>query len=97
MTYEKKWDEVAIRDKAAKEAGKLVGRYISEPYADGRAIYEIIRESKKTVRIRVVTGIGDDWQIPYWGAETSIARQYALENIQRRDGLAALFAQKKEK
>ena len=57
------------QDKMAKKVGKLVGRYIDEPWADGNAFYVIVKENKTSVRIRVVTGIGDDWiilQPPNW-------------------------------
>ena len=51
-----KQDLVEQRDREAKEAGTLVGRYISEPYADGYALYEIIRVLKTKVEIEVITG-----------------------------------------
>ena len=82
------------QDATAKAAGELLGRYIQESYADGYAFYEIIKVNKKSVRIQVVTGIGDDWVLPYWGVATSIPIAYAEQNIKRRDGLAALFARK---
>lgn len=82
------------RDEAAKAKGDLKGRYIREGYADGYAIYEIIRVNKKSVRIRVVTGIGDDWRIPYWGDETTIPLEYALQNIKQRDFWSDLAAAK---
>ena len=61
--WEANMRKVKEADKKAKEKGKLVGRYIDEPYADGAAIYKIIRENKNTVRIKVVVDIGDDWVI----------------------------------
>lgn len=79
-------------DKDAKDEGKLVNRYIREHYADGYAFYKIIRENKNTVRIRVVTEIGDDWSIPYWGEETTIDKEYAISNIKDRDSFAKLFS-----
>jgi len=82
---EENWNKVQKKDEEAKAKGQLVGRYIREPYADGYAIYQIIRENKKSVRIRVVTGIGDDWHIPYWGVEVSIDKEYAIRNIAGRD------------
>ena len=65
------------KDRKAKEAGKLVGRYIPHPCADGAAYYEIIRENKHSVRIRVVL-IGDKWVLPAWGHETTIKKDLAL-------------------
>lgn len=83
-------------DSEAKSQGTLLHRYIAEPHADGNAIYQIIRVNKKTVRIRVCTGLGDDWTIPYWGKETSIPLDYAKESINRRDALAEIFKQRSE-
>ena len=95
----KKWEDnmkkVDETDKKAKAEGKLVGRYICEPYADGSAIYKIVRENKNTVRIKVVTDIGDDWIIPYWGKEATIDKSYALMNINRRDAINQMFANRK--
>jgi len=78
-------------DKRAKEEGKLVGRYLEEHYADGYAYYRIVRENKKSVRIEVVTGIGDDWVLPYWGEKSSISKGYAQESLFRRDAMLRLF------
>jgi len=79
------------KDVAAKVRGDIVGRYISHPFADGYAYYEIIRENKKTVRIEVVTGIGDDWVLPAWGEATSIKKDDAMDFLARRDMMAEIF------
>lgn len=50
----------------------LLGRLLSHPYADGAAYYVVTKVNKKTVRIHVVFGLGDDWVLPAWGHETSI-------------------------
>lgn len=77
------WSQLEKQNKEAKEAGVLKGRYIKEPYADGFAVYEIIRENKKTVRIKACTGIGDDWVIPMWGEEATVSKEYVLNSIKR--------------
>jgi len=79
-------------DKEAKDKGELLGRYIDEPFADGKAIYQITKVGKKKVNIEVCTQLGDDWQIPYWGPEATIERSYAEGSVRRRDGMNALFA-----
>lgn len=91
---EENWEKVVEKDEKSKEKGKLVGRYIAEPIADGNAVYEIVRENKNTVRIEVVTGIGDDWVIPYWGPSATIDKDYAISSVGRRDGLARIFGRK---
>lgn len=83
--------KIADKDSKAKAEGKLVGRYINEPYADGKAVYVITKEFKTKVEIEVCTGIGDDWVIPYWGTKTKIDKSYALTNIQWRDNVEKLF------
>ena len=72
-------------DEKAKKAGKLVGRYIQEQYADSHAVYQIVKENKTTVVIAVCKGIGDGWTIPYWGERATIDKKYAVENVDYRD------------
>ena len=72
-------------DKKQKENGTMLYRYISVPYADGRAYYQITKVNKKTVRIRVCLGIGDEWILPYWGEETSIPISEAETFLKQRD------------
>ncbi len=91
---EKNQKEMRDRDQESKAKGILKGRYIREPYADNYAFYEIIRENKKTVRIRVITGIGDDWVLPMFGEEATVDKDYAINNIAYRDYLAS-FSRKK--
>ena len=83
------------KDREAKEKGILVGRIIRERFADGYACYEIVKENKTTVRIRVVTGIGDDWRIPYWGSETSIPKSYVLKVFKWNDMVDKIFKETK--
>lgn len=94
--WERNFQKVIERDQQAKEQGKLVGRFIREPFADNYAFYQIIRENKKTVRIKVITDIGDDYRIPYWGDETTIDKDYALQNISQRDFWSELIEKKKK-
>lgn len=93
----KNFQIVKEQDKEAKKNGKLVGRYIQEQIADGHAIYQIIGESKKKVDIKVVTGIGDDWTVPYFGGKTTIDKDYAMEKLNWRDRISRLFADNKNK
>ena len=46
---------------------------------------------QKTVRIKLCTGIGDDWAVPYWGIETTIDKQYAVDKIRNRERLEEFF------
>lgn len=92
--FERNFQKVIEKDQQAKEQGKLVGRFIREPFADNYAYYRIVRENKKSVRIKAISGIGDDYRIPYWGEEASIDKDYALQNIGQRDFWSDLVAKK---
>ena len=88
-TVMKAWDtnlkQLEKQDKEAKRSDSLVGRYITEPVADGHAYYQIIKENKATVKIRLCVGLGDDWQVHYWGVEANIDKDYALQSLENRD------------
>ena len=90
-TYDRNWARLREIDSEAKSMGKILGRYISEPYADGAAHYQIIALTGNKAMIVVCTGLGDDWVIPYWGRCAAIDRRYAEESICRRDGISELF------
>jgi len=92
--WDKNFKVLVESDRVAKEQGILVGRYVSEPFADGKAYYKIVSESKTKVKIEVVTGIGDDWILPYWGSKTSISKAYAKRQIEGREALEKLFSRK---
>jgi len=88
----KNFKKLETRDLTAKAKGQLVNRYIQEPYADGYAFYEITKETKTKVHIKVISGLGDNWVIPYWGNDAVIDKSYAMNSIQRRDSLKELFS-----
>lgn len=85
--WERNTQKMKEKDRQSKEKGLLKGRFLNIPYADGYAYYEIIRENKNTVRIRVITDIGDDYVIPYIGEENTVNKGFALQNIGMRDFL----------
>jgi hypothetical protein len=89
--HEANFQKILNSDIKAKAENTLVGRYISHPFADGSAYYRIIKEGKSTVKIKVCTGIGDDWVLPAWGEICTISKKLALEFIRYREGLDAIF------
>lgn len=91
---DKNFNLMVEQDADAKKKKQLVGRYVSQPFADGRAYYKIIKENKKTVKMEVVTGIGDDWVLPYWGETPTIDKQFAIDTIKSRDALSKIFGSK---
>lgn len=92
--WEKNFNRLVEKDLRAKKNKILTERYIQVNIADGFAYYEIIKENKKTVRIKIVTGIGDDYRVGYWGDMATIDKNYALENIAYRDNLYKIFDKK---
>lgn len=79
------------QDKEAKKNGTLVGRFVEHGYADGAAYYVIVRENKKSVRIHVVAGIGDDWVLPAWGIEFTLSKEQAIRIVTYRDSINELL------
>jgi hypothetical protein len=88
------WKSLEDLDRQARENGQLVGRYIEHAFADGKAIYQIIKEHKNSVRIRCCTGLGDDWMLPAWGGESTISKDQALSFIDQREWLENMFSKK---
>lgn len=92
--WDARWAALDAQDQAAKAAGTLVGRYIKHAYADGYAVYEITKVTKRTAHLQVVTGIGDDWVLPAWGESARVSLKIATEFVNHRDRMAALFSGK---
>lgn len=91
---ELKFQQMQEDDRLAKEKGELLNRYIQHQYADGYAYYKIMKVNKRTVRIQVVTGIGDDWVVPAWGALATIKKEQAEQFLRQRDFMEELFAKR---
>lgn len=71
-------DILQAQDQEAIKNNTLVGRLVSIGVADGYAHYQVIKEYKKTVRIMVCQGLGDDWIDRRWGWGCSIPKEEAL-------------------
>ena len=82
-------------DEIAKNKNILVGRIITFPYADGQSIYQIIRENKNSVRLKVCFGLGDDWVDHILGEEGTINKDKAISRIEWRDKMNE-FSSKQE-
>lgn len=81
-------------DRIAKGKGELLGRYIVEGIADGRAYYQIVRVTARTVKLKHVPYL-DGYKIPMVEAlGHSVPLKYARQNIEIRDRLDSLFAKK---
>lgn len=93
QAMERNFAELKACDDEAAAAGRLTGRYFYQSVADGRAFYQIVRENKKTVRIRHCEGVaGDDYQVNLWGWEASIPTTLAQRLVNQRVAMAKLFS-----
>ena len=74
-------------EKKAIANGGLLHRFLYESVADGKAIYQIIKVNKKTVRVRLccVDGCFSDYAVPQWGDEATIDIEYAKSGIKWQD------------
>lgn len=90
-----RWDKNNRRlseiNEDARKKGELLHRVIYIPYADGHAVYQIIKVNKRTVRIKACIEIGDDWIIPYWGKEASVDKQFVEQEIRKVDLWSSLI------
>lgn len=71
---------------AAKKSRAWVGRTLTDGVGDGYAIYVVVKENKKSVRIKVCRGVGDDWTSRHWGEECSIDKVEACTFMEWRIG-----------
>ena len=84
-----------IEDKAIAQGG-LLYRFLYEGVADGKAIYQIIKVNKKTVRVRLccIDGCFYDYVVPQWGDEATVPKDYVESQIQFQDLFRDRFSRK---
>ena len=88
--------ENAVRE---NDPDGLLYRFIVEPVADGKAVYQIIKVNKRSVRIRLcqLDGCyGPDYFVPQWGDEAVISIDYAQAAVRRRDASARIFGENRK-
>ena len=88
------YEQLTKIDKMAKSKGELLGRYVDIPVADGKAIYQIMRVNKNTVRVKALGGFGDDYIFDYWGYEATVDKDYVSTLVRNRDKLSEIFGRK---
>ena len=101
--YSRTWDEVQKANIAhlekieakAIEQGGLLYRFLYEPVADGKAIYQIIKVNKRTVRVRLcsIDGLYYDYMVPQWGEEATVPIDYAQSGINWQNAWRKNFAE----
>jgi len=72
-------EDLMKQNKKAKKNGLVVGRVLEVTVGDGFAYYEVIKENKKTVRIRWVPGIHDEYRTIYWGKGETLIQKRTFE------------------
>lgn len=88
------YEQLRKIDRMAKSKGELLGRYIDVPVADGKALYQIMRVNKNTVRIKALSGFGDDYILDYWGYESTVDKEYIQNLVRNRDKLEEIFGRR---
>lgn len=82
-TNEKRIREI---EKKAIANGGLLHRFLYESVADGRGVYQIVKETDKYVQVRFCSLDGfQDYVVPQWGMEAIISKAYAQDSINRQD------------
>ena len=83
-------------EKKAIASGEMLYRFITEPVADGQAVYQIVQINKTTVKIKLcqIDPLYCEYVVPYWGAEATIKKDYAEQSIRSQDALRKIFSKK---
>ena len=92
--WDRNYDAMVARDEQAKAKGLLIGRYVKKPYADGYAYYEIVKENKNTLNLKVVTNIGDDWVVPHWGTAPKVNKKSTVSRLEVEDKFYEMISKK---
>ena len=67
------WEDTATKKRL------WVGRTLTDHVGDGNAVYVVIKENAKSVRIKVCRGLGDDWVSRHFGEECTLGKIEALD------------------
>jgi len=90
---ERSYNEMVAADAEAKAEGTIIGRYLEEPAADGKAYYQVIAVDGKNNTLQLEhLDIYDGWSIAmYEGMIDCFPLTYALKNIEAREFLSGMF------
>lgn len=89
-------EKIRELDMKAKESGSILYRFLYEPVADGKGIYQVTKVNKKTCQIRYCSTDGyNGYQMRQWGEKASVPMQYVLDAIGRQDYMDSLCKKKK--
>lgn len=92
-TNEKHIEEI---EKQAIANGGLLHRFLYEAVADGKAIYQITKVNKTTVRVKLcsIDGLYDDYIVPQWGKEATVPISYVEHSIRCQDAWREAISKK---
>ena len=90
---ERAYKEMVAADAEAKAEGTIIGRYLEEPAADGKAYYKVIAVDGKNNTLQLEhLDIYDGWSLPmYESMIDCFPIAYALQNIENREFLSGMF------
>jgi len=91
----KNWKQLEACDEAARKAKSLVGRKFGIPVADGKAWYQVVKESKTRLTIQLCTGLGDDYADHHFRGGGSFSRVDVMRYINFEEGMRKLFGREK--
>lgn len=86
------WESMTRRDKIAKEAEQLIGRYLQVTAADSYAYYVITDVVGDMAQLDHIIYM-DAWTVDIIESmDRKIPVKYCVENIEHRERVASLFA-----
>jgi len=80
--YDDNYKHMETINKVAKDAGQILYRTFSIQVADGYAHYQVTKVEKNNMMVRVLRGMGDDYQDRILGAGGSFPNRI-IENLLR--------------
>jgi len=91
------WEALSKCDEVARKNKIFIGRIFSIGVADGKAMYQVIGETKTRFKVQHCTGLGDDYADHHFGYGGSFSKKEVLRYLDWEDGMRALFAKNSKK
>lgn len=90
----REWNIIKEKDEAAKAKGTLIGRFISIPYADSAAYYEVVEVDGVAATVEHIPYC-DAWHHPMVeDCDCILPIKMVESNINRRDAMDEMFGGK---
>jgi len=86
------WNVLNGIDKEQKDKGEYLWRYFRRNVADGYAIYQIVKVTKKSAKVEVCRGVElDEWTDNLLGYECELPLKIVTDMIDSKDKMDAFF------